>query len=105
MILKGLLLTQYNFLPLAPVAISVCGIAIASRVLRWRWLIHVTSVIAMLLAPLLSIYLREIGDPTLVEGPGPGDGLMLLFYLPVLAACLVAYGVAAVRLRSRRLAN
>jgi hypothetical protein len=100
--LKGLLHVPFDFLPLVPIAISVSGIAIASRVSRWRWLIHILSVIAMLLAPLLSIHLREIADPSLVEAPGPGDGLMLLFYLPVLAICLLAYGVAAVRLRFRR---
>lgn len=105
MTLKGLLLVQYHFLPLAPVVISACGIAIASRVSRWRWLIHALSVIAMLLSPVLSIHLREIADPTLIAGPGPGDGLMLLFYLPVLVICLVAYGLAAARLRFRRLAN
>jgi hypothetical protein len=103
--IKELLLAQYFWLPLAPVVISACGIAIAACMSRLRWLIHLLSVIAMLLLPSLSIHLREIADPTLIDGPGPGDGLILLLYLGVLAICLIAYGLAAAVIRARRSPN
>ena len=99
--LTKFLLAQYYWVPLAPIAISVCGILIASRLSRGRWIVHVAIVLAMLLAPYLSIYLREIADPTLIEGPGPGDGIVMLFYLTVLVLCLISYGVAATVLRLR----
>lgn len=88
------LLAQYSWLPLAPIAICTIGATIVASLYRFRWMVHVVVVLALLFLPYLSIHLREIADPTLAVGPGPGDGLVLLAYLIVLVVSLLMYGVA-----------
>jgi hypothetical protein len=88
------LLAQYSWLPLAPIAICTIGATIAALLYHFRWMVHVAVVLALLFLPYLSIHLREVADPTLAIGPGPGDGLVLLAYLIIMVVCLVMYGVA-----------
>ena len=98
-------LAQYYWLPLAPVVIAVCGIVLAIFLSRRRWLVHIGSVALMLMAPAISIYLREAADPTLIEGPGPGDGLILVAYILVMVLCLFVYTLAAWMIPITRPAN
>ena len=57
---------------------------------RRRWILHVSVLAMMLLAPFVAIYLGII-DPTTIQNPGPGDGFALLLYQPELVLSTVMY--------------
>ena len=56
---------------------------------------HVFVLAMMLLAPFAAIYLQGIIDPTTIQNPGPGDGFVLLLYLPELILSAAAYLIFA----------
>ncbi|MBO0754698.1 MAG: hypothetical protein J2P54_02475 [Bradyrhizobiaceae bacterium] len=76
-----------------PPLVAVCGALLALR-LRWtKWLVHVVVIAAILIAPLFAVYIEAIIDPTAVEYPGPGEGLLLLVYLFTAVPSLLGYVV------------
>jgi hypothetical protein len=74
-----------------PPLVAVCGALLALR-LRWtKWLVHFVVIATILVAPLFAVYIEGILDPTTVEYPGPGDGLVLLVYLFTAVPSLFGY--------------
>jgi hypothetical protein len=76
---------------LAPIWLAVLGATISLRLSRRRWILHVSVLAMMLIAPFAAIYLQGIIDPTTIQNPGPGDGFVLLLYLPELILSAVVY--------------
>ncbi len=63
-----------------PPLIAVCGALLALRLHWTKWLVHFVVIAAVLVAPFFSVYIENIVDPTTVEYPGPGEGLLLFAY-------------------------
>lgn len=84
--------------------IVVCGLAapLARRLTRGRWPLHVTVVLLMLAGIPSSIYLQGLADPTTIDGPGPGDGFVVLVHVFTLIVSLVLYLLAAWLIRSNK---
>jgi hypothetical protein len=82
-----------------PAVVFFCGARIAKRLSRGRWLVHGAAVVMALVSLPGGFALRLWLDPSLVEAPGPADGVFLYFfafaYLIVMIICLVFYGLYA----------
>jgi hypothetical protein len=94
-------------LMISPPLIAVCGALLALRLHWTKWLIHFGVIAGILVAPLLSVYIENTVDPTTVEYPGPGDGLLLLAYPFTAAPSLLGYLVfliwnAVLTIRAKR---
>jgi len=74
-----------------PPLVAVCGALLALRLHRTKWLVHFVVIAAILLAPLLAVYIESILDPTTVEYPGPGEGLLLFVYVFTAVPSLLGY--------------
>jgi hypothetical protein len=86
-----LLSMSLSLIWLAPIWLAVLGATISLRLSQRRWILHVSVLAMMLLAPFAAIYLQGIIDPTTIQNPGPGDGFVLLLYLPELVLSAVVY--------------
>jgi hypothetical protein len=74
-----------------PPLVAVCGALLALR-LRWtKWLVHFVVIATIPAAPLFAVFIEGVLDPTTVEYPGPGEGLLLLVYLFTAAPSLLGY--------------
>jgi hypothetical protein len=81
----------FILLPFAPPVLAVIGGGISLRLSRCRWIVHTITLVAMILALPVYIYLEGVVDPTTVEYPGPGDGFVVLFYLASLLLTAIGY--------------
>jgi hypothetical protein len=95
MIIRRLYLELFPFLPFAPILIVGFGIALLLHVSRRRWVIHVSVFVSFLVVPLAYLSVQALVDPTTVEFPGPGDGLVALLYLWILIPSALGYLVFA----------
>jgi hypothetical protein len=86
---------------LAPLIIMVAGILITLRMSKRRWVVHLLTFVAMLVA--LPIYIKVGGilDPSTIEYPGPADGFLVLLYGGLLIPALVVYAGYAWLTRKR----
>jgi hypothetical protein len=66
-------------LMISPPLIAVCGALLALRLHWTKWLIHFGAIAGILVAPLLSVYIENTVDPTIVEYPGPGGPCLLTY--------------------------
>jgi len=78
-------------LMISPPLVAVCGAFLALRLYWTKWLVHFGVLVAILVAPLLSVYIEKTVDPTTVEYPGPGEGLLLLAYPFTAVPSLLGY--------------
>jgi hypothetical protein len=78
-------------LMISPPLVAVCGALLALRLHWTKWLVHSGVLVAILVAPLLSVYVEKTVDPTTVEYPGPGEGLLLLAYPFTAVPSLLGY--------------
>jgi hypothetical protein len=90
-----------------PPLIAVCGALLALRLHWTKWLVHFGVIAGILVAPLLSVYIENTVDPTTVEYPGPGDGLLLFAYPFTAVPSLLGYLVfliwnAVLTIRAKR---
>lgn len=74
-----------------PPLLAVCGAHLALRLRRTKWLVHFVVIATILVAPLVAVSIEGILDPTTVEYPGPGEGLLLLVYLFTAGPSLLGY--------------
>jgi hypothetical protein len=71
--------------------VAVCGALLALR-LRWtKWLVHFVVIAMIPVVPLFAVFIEGILDPTTVEYPGPGEGLLLLVYLFTAGPSVIGY--------------
>ncbi|HUI97649.1 MAG TPA: hypothetical protein VLX44_17975 [Xanthobacteraceae bacterium] len=75
----------------APIVIVLTAILTTLRVSRHRWIAHVLTVITLLVALPLCIWIQGILDPTTIAYPGPGDGFVLFLYLYCLGPAVLIY--------------
>jgi hypothetical protein len=92
-----MIITRLSMIMIAPLLmifpplVAVCGALLALRLHWTKWLVHFGVLVGILIAPLLSVYIENSVDPTTVEYPGPGEGLLLLAYLFTAVPSLLAY--------------
>jgi hypothetical protein len=86
-------------LPLTPILVAVAGSLATARLARLRWVVHMSVFAAMFFAALAAVYLQGVFDLSTIHNAGLGDGLILLFYLPVLIISVVLYTVVAFVIR------
>jgi hypothetical protein len=83
--------TLLTTLMIFPLLVAVCGALLTHRLHRTKLLVHILVIAAILVAPLLAVYVEGILDPTTVEYPGPGEGLFLFVYLFTAVPSLLGY--------------
>jgi len=76
---------------LAPILLAAFGIVFSPRLSIGRWIIHTSVLAAMLLVLPAVFYFQSIIDPTTAEHSGPGDGFLILLYVPVMIASALYY--------------
>jgi hypothetical protein len=86
---------MFGLIWLAPILLAVLGRVVSTRLSSRRWIVHSLVFAAMLFALPALIYFRGLIDPTTIEGPGPGDGGIVLLYLAMLVLSALIYGVIA----------
>jgi hypothetical protein len=87
---------------LAPILTVILGVAASRRISRGRWLIHILVFAALVFALPATIYLQGYLDPTTIEGPGGGEGFVVLLYAAVLIPSAIYYGIFAWTLRRQK---
>jgi hypothetical protein len=85
----------WGWIWIIPIFVSIVGGVLALRAQRRRWIIHMCVFGCMLSALPAFIFLNGIIDPTTVEGPGPGDAFVALFYLLVMVLVGLGYSIFA----------
>ncbi len=89
--------------PFAPLLIVPAAIVMTARISRVRWMAHVLTLVALLVAGPVCIWLQGILDPTTIKYPGPGEGLGVLLYLfNLVPATLIYSGYAWLTRRTTR---
>jgi hypothetical protein len=76
---------------LSPVFIGAIGIVVTQLMKRHKWPIHILACTAMIASMPLYQHISGILDPTLIEGPGPGDHLVVGMWVDVLVVSLILY--------------
>jgi hypothetical protein len=84
-------LSLFPWLAFAPVVIATAAILMTLRISRHRWIAHVIAFVALLTALPAYLWIQGILDPTTIDYPGPGDGLVVLLYLFCLVPAILAY--------------
>jgi hypothetical protein len=86
----------------APLIIMIAAIAATLHMSKRRWVVHLLTFAAMLVA--LPIYFRIGGilDPTTIDYPGPGEGFLVLLYGFFLVPAVLLYAAYAWVTRKRR---
>ena len=89
--MRILLHSLFVYLPLAPLVLAVLGAIISLQLAYRRWIVHAITLIAMVLALPIYIYIEGVVDPTTIQYPGPGDGFVVLLYGVVLVLTGIGY--------------
>jgi hypothetical protein len=80
----------------SPLAVWGTGIAVATRIGRFRWLVHVIAIVAMpFLGPLLFVWTIMPRDGSELN---PGVGMALLPFIGMLAISFFGYIASAISL-------
>jgi hypothetical protein len=88
---QRMIITLFTTLIIFPLLVAVCGALLALRLHWTKWLVHFVVIDAILVAPLFAVYIEGILDPTTVDYPGPGEGLLLFLYLFTAVPSLLGY--------------
>jgi hypothetical protein len=100
-----LLNAMFGSIWLAPIFLAILGCVLSARLSSRRWVLHSLVFAAMLFVLPAFIFFQGIVDPTTIDGPGPGDGGIVLLYLAMLVPSAIAYATiawASYRQRKRR---
>jgi uncharacterized membrane protein YjjB (DUF3815 family) len=98
-----LYLALFPFLPFAPFAVAIVAGCIAAQMSKRKWIVHSFAVAPLFLAFPSYILTQGIIEPTTIQYPGPGDGLVLLLYVINLLPTLLIYSTYAWFTRSKSL--
>jgi len=82
-----------DLMPLWPVMVAVLGGLLSIRVSRGRWIIHSLTFLGMLMVPFAYVRIESYVDPTSIDYPGPGEGLIIFPYLFMLLLAAASYAV------------
>src|SRR6185295_12761385 len=86
-------LALFLWMPLSPILILAVAVVVTLRMRRWKWIVHILAVVAMLLSMPLYLIGGGILDPTTIEYPGPGDGIAVLLWLVFLVGSMLGYAI------------
>jgi len=73
-------LSLFVWVAFAPIIIIGAAIFVTLRMSKHKWVIHVLTFAAFLFTMPVYIWIGGILDPSTIEGPGPGDGFVVLLY-------------------------
>jgi hypothetical protein len=73
-------LSLFGWVAFAPIFIISVAIFVTLRMSKHKWIVHLLTFAAFLFTMPVYIWIGGILDPSTIEGPGPGDGFVVLFY-------------------------
>jgi hypothetical protein len=73
-------LSLFVWVAFAPIIIMFLAIFVTLKISTHKWIIHALTFAAFLFTMPVYIWIGGILDPSTIEGPGPGDGFVVLLY-------------------------